>query len=380
MKYFYSFFITLLICSNICAQDLIKNTRNGTQYASAKKSAQLNNIAKKVEETFKNTGYMTSKAFALQKNQQQLVAKNSKVVEDAVYFNLNKAEIAKIVQASPNSLKLQIPVTESNSIDLELIKNDFLAEGFEINTIEGEKFKLDENALFYKGIVNGDPSSIAAISIFDGDINGIISDKNGNYNLGSLKNKENQAILFNSKYSKSDKQFSCGGELLDDYYNNQQLKANKTEASAKKAENIACDTNDCVGVYFEVAEDLYDKLGSINAVVQYVTTVFNITSLVFENEQDVNGNSRAMKICLSSMFIWTKDDIYYGPKNIRITQFSKQLYNYDFPGAIAMVLSYIPGFSGGYANTGPFNCSRNRAYFWITTHTCLCLGAWWSII
>ncbi len=327
------------------AQDLIKDTRSGVQSTLNKKDIEPNNIAKKVQETLRHTEFMNVSAFNLSEGQQELVVKNKSQVEDAVYLTYNRKEVAKIVESNPVALKLQIPVSEDKSIQLELIRNNFTAAGFKITTSDGEEIDISDRALFYKGIVKGNPKSIAGISIFDGKISGVISDKNGNYNLGTFENKEDQLVLYNSDLSQHKSEKNCGVDELKHRVEQEYNQSNSEKSSLNKTNANTCDSDDCVGIYYEVASSFYNERGSKAAVLEYLTNVFNNAAIVFDNED--------IKICISHIFIWTSGDNYVdwdevpNSRGVQLEQkFAPNLMDYDFPGNIAFLIYHHPSGDG----------------------------------
>lgn len=328
----------LLFAYQSKAQDLILNTQNEIKSQYASKNQLPNKVAQHVAK------YSTfNEVAALEFKEKPTLQHNKKAdMEGAVYFTKKQTEITRIMKTAPASLSFSIPVSANRAIELQLVKNDFMANGFKVKTSEGENLELNTKAVFYKGIVKGDPQSIAAISFFNGNVSGIISDKDGNYNLGLMKNDDKTMVLFNEKSLNEDWNGDCGSSSLKSPISTNSF---KKEGIALKNEG-ACDTNDCVGVYCEVDSDFYNNRGSKDAVIEYVTNVFNNASIVFENE--------GMKICLTHIFIWTSGDNYNGDRGTRLNQFSDVVKDYDFPGTIGVLLYYVPG-GDGLANWSDFN-------------------------
>lgn len=328
----------LLFAYQSKAQDLILNTQNAVKSQYASKNQLSNKVAQQVAK------YSTfDEVAALEFKENPKLQHNKKAhMEGALYFTKKQTEITRILKTAPTSLVFSIPVSANRAIELQLVKNDFMANGFKVKTSEGENFNLNTKAVFYKGIVKGDPQSIAAISFINGNVSGVISDKDGNYNLGLMKNDDKTVVLFNEKSLNEDWNGDCGSSSLK---NPMPTNSFKKEGIATKNES-ACDTNDCVGVYCEVDSDFYNNRGSKDAVIEYVTNVFNNASIVFENE--------GMKICLTHIFIWTSGDSYNGGRGARLNQFSDVVKDYDFPGTIGVLLYYVPG-GDGLANWADFN-------------------------
>jgi len=156
----------LLLAYQNKAQDLILNTQNEVKSQHASKNQLSNKVAQQVAK------YSTFDQVAALELKENLKPPNNKkaAMEGAVYFTKRQAEITRIIKTAPASLNLSIPVSANRAIQLQLVKNDFMANGFKVKTSDGENLKIDTEAVFYKGIVKGDPQSIAAISFFNGNI------------------------------------------------------------------------------------------------------------------------------------------------------------------------------------------------------------------
>jgi len=82
---------------------------------------------------------------------------------------------------------LDIPVTNANSFQVELMQVNILSDDFQVVTQNGEVIYTDNfPGTFYRGIVKGDQNSVVAISIIEGKVRGLIADNHGNYKLEKL--------------------------------------------------------------------------------------------------------------------------------------------------------------------------------------------------
>jgi hypothetical protein len=85
---------------------------------------------------------------------------------------------------------------------LSLFKAQVLTDQFRL-TIRNERGEQPEHYVpgaYYRGIVEGNPNSVAAISFFDnGDIMGIFSTDEGNFVIGRMTDQLGRFILYNDR-------------------------------------------------------------------------------------------------------------------------------------------------------------------------------------
>ena len=93
--------------------------------------------------------------------------------------------------------------------------------------------------------------------------------------------------------------------------------------------------NKCVGIYFETKYNMYEVLGSSQAVADHVSNLFAIVSLLYANQ--------GIPIKISDLYIWTTPDPY--PANIYDALGPFTLNRPTFTGNIAQLL--VQGSSGG---------------------------------
>ena len=117
------------------------------------------------------------------------------------------------MRSKQQDITLNIP-TNSGTISLELAQVNFMPDDFKIVTSEGKTERYNRG-LYYQGIIKGDDNSMAAISIFNNEVIGIVSTNDGNYNLGALLNDNSKYIYYNDRHLLKPFDFKCATE---DYY------------------------------------------------------------------------------------------------------------------------------------------------------------------
>jgi len=101
--------------------------------------------------------------------------------------DLNPKSPAELRKAAPEILELTLPGSTGN---VSLVRTNILADGFKITESGSNGYQKNALGLHYQSIVSGDPSSLVAISIFEGEVSGINATDAGNFVLGKLTKGE----------------------------------------------------------------------------------------------------------------------------------------------------------------------------------------------
>jgi hypothetical protein len=248
-------------------------------------------------------------------------------------FSLNKETAILIESRSTPLLELSIPISATQSIDLELIPHIIFAPTFKVTNARGETIAPQALGSYYHGIIKGDPQSSASISIINGEISGIISNKDGNYNLGK-EPKTTNYLFYNDKDLKQKPDFTCATPDAPVKAMGQNLI--KTEASLT---NVACGS---VEIYFEADNALYQAQGSsIPNTVSYINALFSNVATLYSNE--------GLSAVISEIKVWDTTDPYAGAASSgdALTAFRNNVGT-GFNGRLAHLLSGR-GLGGGVA-------------------------------
>jgi len=280
----------LLFCISVgVAQDLLKDTQSGINKA---KATTPNRIAKQIAAYKTTTNAKRVSPFKMWDNNLQTEYKN--YVDDAVYLKLNDSELNQLIGAKNDYITMEIPVSATKKLQVELMKVNILSDGFKVVTNDGSVIYSDDfPGVFYRGIVKGDVNSVVAFSIFDDRIEGLIADDGGNYTLGKIKNKSNAYILYSDKNLKVENPpFSCEtDDAAFDYEVSEYKQLTDTTGGS------------CVNIYVETDYVIFQEQGNdINNVFTYVVGLFNQVSTLFANED--------ISLQLSEIFVWTVPDTY----------------------------------------------------------------------
>jgi hypothetical protein len=252
-------------------------------------------------------------------------------IKEYSILSIDKRAIQSLTQSRSPFISMKIPQNGRNDISLELVEVNPFSEDFILRTAPSMQIVSFNHGKHYRGIVKGQERSIAAISIFDDQIVGMISHPSatGNLVIGRLENAE-QHILYQDDQIADKKKASC--QTTDDMksYTDDELRHSNSGTRA---------LTDCVKLYLEVDYDIYTSKGSsITNVNNYVAGIFNQVNTLYANEQ--------INTVVSEILVWTTPSPYNSTSSDgMLTAFGNQ--RQGFNGDLAMLLSYKA--SGGIA-------------------------------
>ncbi len=283
----------LLICipSITSAQDLIKNTQLGLNAPS--NNSVSNRIAQQVAEAQARGKFQTVSLFEL--SGQELRTTHENYITGQVYLDIQSTALETFFNARSNTLILDIPVNARQSFQLELVQVNIFAPDFQVVTSDGNVLYDTEDipGVFYRGIVKGNPNSIATLSVFKDHIRAVISDDYGNYVLGQTTDIPNTYILYNDRYLKLANEFECDTPDDDTRWIDEQI--------PNYEQNRDAPTGNCIDIYIEADYDTYQSFNnSTFNVTNYVSDLFSHICTIYANE--------SINIQLSQLFIWTSID------------------------------------------------------------------------
>jgi hypothetical protein len=260
-------------------------------------------------------------------------------IDEYQLFSLDQNGIRNILNDAAPAITFNIAKSERESLVLQLVEVELPL--FTVKTSSGKLVKY-QGGKHYRGIVKGDDRSFAAISIFDNEVMGLISESTtqGNWVLGKLSDAQ-EHIFYNDPQVQDKFSLECATEDSYEPYDRSML----LEQNGVRA------LTDCVGMYFEVDNDIYqDKGSNTTSVTNYITGLYNQVAILYANE-NINTN-------ISEIVIWDVASPYSSSSSSgMLNQFTA--YRQGFNGDIAMLLSYQA--SGGIAYVNGL-CSTNPDY------------------
>ncbi len=265
---------------------------------------------------------------------------NSSIINSAVsqasFFKLDRASLRELNTKKLQNITLTIPGGSGN-IELELSQVNFMPDDFKIVISSGttENYK---RGLYYQGIIKGDNSSMAAVSIFENEIMGIVSTNDGNYNLGALENDHNEYIYYNDRNLMKEFEFNCG---VEDGYGEHYRTNNNNVTPVPHSSS----TTGPVRMYYVCDYQMFLDKGSESNVVNYVTAVFNQVNLLYNNELIPTALP-------ASMFVYTSPDPYRTFSTSQTAEILKafgRATKDNFDGHLAQLLSTRTPVTGAIA-------------------------------
>ncbi|MBL0024908.1 MAG: T9SS type A sorting domain-containing protein [Saprospiraceae bacterium] len=258
-------------------------------------------------------------------------------------LSIDKEAVRNLSSSKSSFISLSIPQSGRNEITLDLVEVNPLAEDFILRAAPSMKIMPVIHGKHYRGVVHGDDKSVAAISIFDDEIMGMISSPSaeGNLVIGKLENSD-QHIIYQDDQTADKRKAACS--TVDDMqnYTDDELRGVHTGTRA---------LTDCVRLYLEVDYDIFvNKGNSVLGVNNYIAAVFNQVSTLYANEQ--------LNTVVSEVVVWTQASPYNATSSDgMLTAFGNN--RQGFNGDLAMLLSYKVG--GGIAWVNGF-CRSNPDY------------------
>ena len=248
------------------------------------------------------------------------------------YVLADEISTADILQSKPSLLTITVPVPgHRRQITLLLYQQDISPNGFRLIASDGKSYLLP-NVLHFRGMVQNEPNSVAAISISENEISGIIGVNETSFVIGKLQNERNQHIIYNERDLREKPLIDCGTDTKIPLEPATYIKG------MKDANSTAGLTSKCVNWYWETDVDIFNTRGSVANVNTFIQGIFNQVATLYAND--------GISITLKTLFVWTTTDPYTGPSTSNyLDQFGVNRTSFD--GDLATLIGYQGG--GGIA-------------------------------
>ncbi|MFN0274381.1 MAG: GEVED domain-containing protein [Chitinophagales bacterium] len=303
-------------------------------------------VAKQVA-SFKTSygNFKQATPFTVLENDIALKATSADFVSKATFAKLDKTIVQQLYNERSAAISLSVPYHNGSTLLLELIQVDIFAEGFKVTNSANETENYN-TGVYYRGIIQGDENSLVAVSIFEDNIMGIISnEENGNINLGKYEGtgaKSDDYILFSEKDVLVPHEAGCA----------------TPDVAEPKTQDAGDETGDSrttniVKVYLEADFQLYQNKGSsVTATSDYLTGIFNTSATIFAND--------GITTEISEIFVWTSSDGYASSSSFAaLSDFTD--FRTTFNGDVAHLVA-LDANNGGVAATIDGFCSSTGKY------------------
>ena len=295
-----------------------------------------------------------------------LVTELDQNVVDYDVLNVDAATLQNFGGKAPAAITLSIPSeSKSTTYELDLVQVDIFTSDFEV-TLGSTGMPADvKHGVFYRGIIKGDNASIAAISIFDNEIRGLIASDEGNMVIGKLEGADfnGEHVLYDDRAVLQEMPFDCGTPDDGVGYKPKDL---DFDAETK-------DVGDCIRLYIEVDNDIHNDKGGVTGATNFITGLMNEVITLYANE--------SIASVVSQIVVWDTTSPYSSTSSSGMLS-DFQAATGSFNGDLAELFSYQAsgGIAAGFAgicNSNPDNSkcfsSINTTYSSVPTYS-------WSVM
>ncbi|MEO8588672.1 MAG: M12 family metallo-peptidase [Flavobacteriales bacterium] len=236
-----------------------------------------------------------------------------------------------LLASRPAFIALELP-TGTGTITVDLERIDITSDDFSL-VIASTGSPTDYlPGAHYQGMVRGVPGSMAAISVFENEVMGIVSDSHGDRVLGRLEgDTQGNHVFYREEDLRTTSGAVCG--TMDEPQPNYS-KGPQDQGAPK--------TVKCVRFYWEVNYDIFQGKGSVVNATNYVTGLFNQSSILYAND--------GISVVLSQVFVWDVPSPYTQTStSALLDQFG--VTRTSFNGDLAHLLGYAGGGGIAWLNT-----------------------------
>ncbi len=307
-----------------------------------------------------------NRVFKLDQNSKRSDLKIEKAVTDYNVLDLDVSALRNLNQERPRTITLHIPTTFTESFELELVEVDIFTDDFQVTQASDRKPVQVDLGLHYRGIIKGDETSIAAISIFEGEVMGLVSSSAGNLVIGKL-NSEKQGlkhIVYDDQNVLRELGFECHTEDDGQVYTKEELTYKGSNAKAEGS---------CVRYYMEIDHDIYLDKGNTAETTSFVAGLMNEVATIYANE--------GLQTVVSEVFIWNVPSPYSsGSSSGMLGQFQDNTETLN--GDLGQLLSYQAsgGIAAGFSGLCNDNINSSLSFSNITSSFAVVPTYSWSVM
>lgn len=296
-----------------------------------------------------STPFKSTKLLKAKEDLSQMARLSSKV-SDAYLLEVDNSSLSQLNSEKPEAIQFEIDRGKNQKpIVLELVKHTLFTQDFVLKTDKSNNYPINKKGTHYRGIVQGDASSVVALSVFDDEVLSVINTaKEGNIVLGKTAEKTNEYILYKEKNVNDAPKFDCG--TADVPLTNDQIE------TMRNYQQLAGKVNNCVNVYFELDYTLFQEKGSVEASYNFMAGIFNVVATLYQNEEITTK--------ISEMYVWTTEDPYDVASSGEALELFRNTRR-SFNGDLGHLVSRGAPKTGGIAWVNALCTNYNYAYSYI---------------
>jgi hypothetical protein len=123
-------------------------------------------------------------------------------VTDGNFLKLDNAQLATLLANKPEMIRFDVPRGENQTVTMKLARVNLTTDDFTVGTkgTNAQESVPYKHGIHYRGIVEGDDQSVAALSFYNDDLMGFYATSDGNYDIGKLEGEDNLFAVYKSKY------------------------------------------------------------------------------------------------------------------------------------------------------------------------------------
>ncbi len=250
----------------------------------------------------------------------------------------DQSQIKFILRKKPEFIRVEVPLSNGRPQHLLLVLSDPITDAFRVVTSDQPDQPISyKPGLHYRGIIEGQPESFAAMSFYQDDIMGVFSgEKPGNQVIGKTYGyDDNTYVSYNDADVANPPMLECWNTYLTDILDHKEPV--HTEDMVAIGEAKPCKQ---IKIYVEADYLMYQEKGrSKTRVTQDINGMFNVVGAIYENE--------GINIKVNKIFIWTTKDPYNTNNSFAaIRGFGSRIKD-NFDGDLGHLLSRSPNNLGG---------------------------------
>ncbi|MEM9546648.1 MAG: M12 family metallo-peptidase [Bacteroidota bacterium] len=268
------------------------------------------------------SSYDPLRLFLKQSNQNTIGYNSKAYLNYAEFYQIENRSQQRSISQAPHLIEMTIPF-EGKMYDCIFRRNHLKSSDYQLTTSK-PIVSTPSDAIFYQGIVEGQPSSWATLAYIDGKYRILLAHKNGNLEVNHVEG--NTYAIYNSKDQK----------FIPDYIHEHD------ETAAKKKESNVRIGSDCLELYIECDFQSYQDNGSsVSNTESWAMSIVNDVSTIYATV--------SIPLVVAEIFVWNSSDPYINENNLTEVRdsFVQYLQN-NYNGRVAQLFSTRP-LSGGLA-------------------------------
>ncbi len=249
-------------------------------------------------------------------------------VANAFSLSIQPAALEALQNADAGIISIQLP--DPLNIQLDLYRTSVFSSDAMISTSDGRVFAPNPDHQFYRGMIHGDPNSLAIVSVFNSRVQILFADKDGNRRI--QQSADGSYLLFKDLDILVPKDISCFVDETND--------SSHAEAAPSPNQRMA---GNCVHVYVECDYKSYQDNGSsVPNTEEWVAELWNEVITLYENED--------IPVEVSDVLVYTSTDPFANSPNtgLMLDTFMIHINNITYDGRLAHLLS-TRSLGGGIA-------------------------------